>query len=84
VSGDYPTPGIGLVVTAIQSNRALILCLGEAAEDCLGAWRFILEELDDSTTRLLFRQRAEDTTVFDRIVARLTFLRRSSSFRGGR
>ena len=52
---DYPGPRQGPVLQDIQKNRALILCEGVSAEDCPGTWQFVLDEQNDGSTRLLFR-----------------------------
>jgi hypothetical protein len=54
---EYPGPRQGPVVMDIQKNRALILCEGKSAEDCPGTWQFVLDEQNDGSTRLLFRDK---------------------------
>jgi len=52
---DYPGPRQDPVVVDIESPRALILCEGKSAGDCPGTWQFVLDEHNDGSTRLLFR-----------------------------
>lgn len=53
----YPGGRRGHVVTALEPNHHLVLCLGEDPENCPGTWQFVLEDQGDGTTRLLLRSR---------------------------
>lgn len=56
-------PGPGLYVEGLEANRAMFGCFGlenARPEKCQGGtWQFVLEPQEDSTTRLLLRNRTE-------------------------
>lgn len=69
----YPTPRYGPQVAMMEPNRSLVCILGDEPATCLGTWQFILQPLDRTMTRLLFRSRASvnravGTKLFDLVV----------------
>jgi hypothetical protein len=53
----YPGGRRGPVVTEIEPNRALVLCLGDDPAHCPGSWQFVLEGQWNGSTRLILRSR---------------------------
>ena len=53
----YPGGRRGPVVTEVDPQRALVLCLGDDPAHCPGSWQFVLEGQWNGSTRLLLRAR---------------------------
>jgi hypothetical protein len=60
-------PGQFVIVVEIEPARALVF-RQRTPNGSIGTWAFILHPVDDDTTRLLFRRRAEEASLFDRVM----------------
>ena len=61
-------PGQFLVVAEIQPRRALVF-RQVLPNGSPGTWTFVLNRLNDGNSRLLFRRRGTQPSLFDRIMA---------------
>ncbi len=68
----YPGGRRGPVVTEIDPNRALVLCMGNDPAICPGSWQFVLEGQWNASTRLLLRSRTSaDRSFWSRLPDRI-------------